>query len=516
MKIFHGKIITCDENFNKYSYLVEDMGKIIYVGDSLPVEYENLETIELGEKALLPAFGDGHMHFSSFSLLNDLDIRDAESIPQQVEMISDYIRKNPRKKIYLAFGVSKHSVKEKRLITKYELDSASLNKPIAVICYDGHSAVFNSKLVDMFPDRIRKLHGFDGEKGQLFHEAFYEGVDFASKKVPLPQLIKSSLKGVDKLAEKGIGMAHVVEGVGFPADADVDLVRFIARGSQIDFKVFFQTMDVKKVLKRKLPRIGGCFSCALDGCYGALDAALIKPYTNDPGNRGILFYTDEEVKKFAIEANRKNLQIEFHAIGDAAFNQAVNSLEAALMDFPRKDHRHTIIHAMLTTPEGLEKCVNYGIGITLQPGFIHFPLEPQSYIEKILGKKRARANLSLRTILDSGIHVSGGSDGPVTYPDPIDGIYSACNHSIPNQSVTIEEALRMYTYEVAWTGFDEKNRGTLEQGKIADFVILNKNPLEMKKKELNKLQVESVLYSGEPYKSGRCMFSMIIDSIRGK
>jgi predicted amidohydrolase YtcJ len=106
-------------------------------------------------------------------------------------------------------------------------------------------------------------------------------------------------------------------------------------------------------------------------------------------------------------------------------------------------------------------------------------------------------------MVDLGIHVSGGSDAPVIHPDPIDGLYGACNHPYDSaQSLTVAEALRMFTYEVAWTSFDEKQRGTLEQGKIADMAVLNRNPLEVKPEDLRDLEVERLYLAGKPYTPG--------------
>jgi len=318
------------------------------------------------------------------------------------------------------------------------------------------------------------------------------------------------------MAKNGIGMMHTVEGVGFPRDLDVDMSRFFAKGQRNPFqiRVFFQTLDVNKVIKRKLPRIGGCFAAALDGCFGSMDAALIQPYKNT-NNNGVLFYSDEKVTEFAKEANRKGLQIEVHAIGDAAFDQAVNALESALKDHPRNDHRHTIIHACLPTERGLEKAANLGIGIAAQPAFLQWPLEPLSYIEDILGDRAYKIS-PFRTMLDMGLHISGGSDAPCTIPDPIEGIYSACNHYVEEESVTISEALRMFTYEAARMSFDEKERGSLEEGKIADLVILNKNPLKMKREDLRQLKSEGLILSGKPYKPNQSLPDLIIRGATSK
>jgi predicted amidohydrolase YtcJ len=508
MKVFHGSVVTCDRDNRVFRYLVEHRGRILHVGDALPEHARKAERIELGDRALLPSFGDGHLHFSNWALVATVffDPRAARDFDELGEMVREFSRRDRSSKVLAGFGLSPHSLREKRLITREELDRFEKDRPVYLICYDGHSAVINSAMLAMFPESITQARGFDAAAGHVLHEAYYAATDHVTNTVPALKLVKSIINGFDLLADKGIGLIHPVEGIGFPRDLDVSMVAFLARAqarkNRFNTRLFFQTMEVDKVRRRGLPRIGGCFATALDGCFGRCDAALKEPYTNDPGNRGILFYREEEVVRFATGANRAGLQIEFHTIGDAAVDQALKALEAALSDTPREDHRHTIIHACLPSAASLERCARLGIGITLQPGFLSSPLEPPSYLQQILGD-RVRGSSPLRTMVDMGIHVSGGSDAPVTPPDPIAGIYGACNHPYdPAQSLSIPEALRMFTYEVAWTSFDERERGTLEQGKIADMAVLNANPLAMSPGKLRELAVERLYLSGRPYRPG--------------
>ena len=516
MQIFHGTVVTCDEKSSVYRYLVEDKGKIVYVGNDLPHFYANSPLVELGSKALLPAFGDGHIHFSNWSLFNStFDVRSATSITEIGEIIQEYARSDSKARVLFGFGHSRHTLDEKRLITRAELDEILADRPLYLVCYDGHSAVGNSKAIALMPSEIRAQRGFDSESGQLHHEAFYKATDYISGTFRVTTLVKYILAGADTLAEHGVGLVHTVEGVGFPKDMDVDLMRFAGRGSQIQFRVYFQTLEVEKALKRNLPRIGGCFACALDGCFGSKDAALLEAYSDDPANQGILFYSDDEVIDFTRKANRAGLQIQLHCIGDAAVVQAVQALEAALLDFPRENHRHTLIHACLIPEPLLEKIAQLGIGITLQPGFLISPLEPEEYLTRILGK-RASQGSPFRKMADLGIHLSGGSDGPVTFPNPIEGIYGACNHLDPAQSLSIAEALRLYTYNIAWTSFDEKQRGSLETGKIADMIILNQNPLQTAPEQLRALKVEKLYTAGKEYRRGKRIGQMLIDGIKGR
>lgn len=510
MKIYEGNIISCDRGNSQFRYLVEDKGRILFVGNNLPPDYFNLSKTYLGEKALLPAFADTHLHYSSYAFFSgNLDVRQATSIDEIIEQISQYAGIH-HPKIVLGFGISSHNVREKRLMEKKDLQIAFPLLPVMLIKYDGHAAVCNDVMLKRLPEKIRALRGYCYDTGHLFQEAFFAATDFVSKQVSTINLLKNNLRSFDRLAQSGISLIHTSEGVGFPRDLDVDLVRFIARGlaNPLEVRLFFQTMDIGKVIKRKLPRVGGCFATALDGCFGSVDAALLQPYAHDIQNKGVLFYSQKEVNAFVRSAHRAHLQIALHAIGDGAFDQAVNAIEAALKDYPLNDHRHIIIHACLTTEEGLNKAAELGIAIATQPAFIHWTLEPISYLEDILGSRAQHLN-PLKKMLDMGIVVSGGSDAPCTLPDAIEGIYCACNHPTAEYSLSISEALKLFTSNAAWMSFDEKERGTLEVGKCADMVILNKNPLALNPRDLRELKVEALFLRGKPYQSGQGIFSML-------
>ncbi|MCP3921522.1 MAG: amidohydrolase family protein [Desulfobacterales bacterium] len=517
MNIFKGTIITCDKDDNVYKYLVEDEGEIVFTGNELPDIYKNIDITDLKSKALIPSFCDSHTHFASYAYFaSALDIRNINNFNELETEVKKYVSETNNKYIF-GFGASENSVEEKILVDRSILDNILNDRPLMLVKYDGHACILNTKMLEKLPKKISKLRGYNRNSGQLFHEAYFAAVDFLSGKVTPLALMRNLQNGIDNLARNGISILHTVEGVGFPLDLDVDLVRFAGRGQKNPFqvRVFFQTLDINKVIKRKLPRIGGCFANALDGCFGSLDAALIQPYTNDSSNKGILFYEDKEIVDFTKKANRAGLQIQLHAIGDAAFKQAVLSLEEALIDFPRDDHRHSIIHACLATDSDLEKCGKSGIAIAAQPSFLHWPLEPFEYIENIIGDRIY--NISpYRKMLDMGIRVAGGSDAPCTLPDPIDGIYSVCNHYVPEQSITIQEALKMFTYEGAYLSFDEHNRGSLEVDKIADMVILNKNPLIMDPEKLKELKVEELFLSGKKYKYNQSIPRLIFEGIKGR
>lgn len=499
MKVYKGNIITCDAQNNVYKYLVEDYGNILYVGNTLPSIYENAPCIDLKEKALIPSFADTHIHFASYATFHSgLNVMHATSNTEILNMIKEFVS-TCKDSLILAFGASPYSVQEKTLVTRKQLDEVCPDKPLFMVKYDGHTCIVNTKLLNKVKKKICHLRGYHEESGEMNQDAFFAVSDYVTNSIPIIKLIENMQNAINHMASKGIGMIHSVSGVGFIADLDVDLENWFAKGldNGMQLKVYMQRMDVKKALRRKLPRIGGCFEVALDGCFGSIDAAMHDPYLNT-NNHGILYYSDEKVIDFCKKANRANLQIEMHAIGDKAFDQATRALKSALDDYPRENHRHAIIHACLPTKEGIKICEDYNILLPVQSAFINWPQEPDSYLEEILGERANNLN-PLRDYVDHNIILSAGSDGPCTDPNPIEWIYKAVNHSNPQQALTIEEALKMCTYNGYYTSFDENKRGSLEVGKIADMVILSKNPYALLKEELNTLQVEQLLLQGKPY-----------------
>lgn len=512
----NGRFVSCEDDNRLFTTLVEKEGTILFTGNRLPREFQDSETIDLGDRCVVPAFGDTHMHFESFAYFNSgLDVRSAGDFKALGDLIHDYLRNNPGEKTILAFGCSAHTVKEKRLPSKDDLDQIT-SCPVMIVKYDGHASVANSAMIQKLPASVLSEEGFHADTGWFFLEAFYKAVNFISKSVPIPRLLKNTIAGSDALAQKGIGLVHTTEGVGFPLDMDVDLMRFVARGLPLDFRVYFQTMDLKKVLKRKLKCVGGCFENALDGCFGSEDAALREAYSNDPDNKGVLFYSQREVDDFVREANRKGLQIALHAIGDAAVDQALTAFERALDDFPRNDHRHIIIHGDLMDDAAIEKAAGLGIHIAVQTPFLFWESEPVSYLESILGE-RMNSLIPLKSMLDKGLVVAGGSDAPTTLPDPIFGIYAACNHPNPDERISVEEALKMHTAWCAKLSFDENERGTLSEGKRADFVVLDRDILASPLEEIKDIKVEDLYLRGQKYENGsQGVLKLIYNSIRGK
>lgn len=499
MKAFvNAHAISCQADDTVYQVLIEKAGRIVYAGDCIPAQYRNWPRIDLEHRCVVPAFVDTHMHFASFALFHSgLDCRHAGSLLELGDFIRDHIDRNPSDKVHMGFGCSAHTLIERHLPTGRDLDAIT-RMPLMLIKYDGHAAVANKAMVKRLPKAILKCRGYCGQSGWFYHEAFYQAVTAISRSVSLYKILKNTIRGADALIKKGIGLVHTSEGVGFPLDMDVDLMRFVDRGLPPAFRTYFQTLAVSKVRKRGLPRIGGCFETALDGCFGSQDAALRTSYHDNPDSTGFLAYAPKQVNTFVHEAHRSNLQIAIHAIGDAAIAQALDGYEAAQKRTPRNDPRHVIIHADLMPPDLIERAARMKVAIALQSPFLMWPQEPLEYLESLLGN-RIRHLIPIKSMLDAGLLLGNGSDAPCTLPDPIFGIHAACNHPVPEERITPLEALKMHTSWASRLSFDENERGTLAPGKQADFLVLDRNPLTIPQETLKEIKIDDIYLSGRRY-----------------
>jgi len=177
----NAEFLSCEEKNRVFSCLVEEGGKIVFTGDTLPPQYKAFESIDLNNKCVVPAFSDTHIHFSSFAYFNSgLDCRDVSDFEELGELIRTYIANNKKQNVILAFGCSAHTVKEKRLPERSDLDKIT-EQPLMIVKYDGHASVGNSALINKVPAAILADPGFDKDTGWFYLNAFYQAVNFIKR-----------------------------------------------------------------------------------------------------------------------------------------------------------------------------------------------------------------------------------------------------------------------------------------------------------------------------------------------
>ncbi len=479
------------------SYMVIDHKKIKYIGEKLPAEFSSLPAEDYGNATITPAFFDTHVHYAGYGYCaNSLPLMRATTTDETIANLKKYVNDNDSRN-YLLFGYSPHRVKEQRLLTRAELDSISGDKPILIALYDGHSALANTAMIKACP--IKNTKGFYPEKGLYAFESFYEVYKKVSKMVSVYDFLKGLNIAEKNFIKNGVTTVTALQGEGLPLNIDLKAVRIFSQWSDLRIVPYFQTRKISAIRRSGLKTWGGCFDCAIDGSPAGFDMALIDPYLVDTpfeGNRGMLFYDPRELDPMIQYAEKKNIQIAIHAIGDRAIDEVVKAFER---NIPKENpQRHRIEHGIFLNDDLIQRIAQCHLMISTQPAVLSGEIDPLWVYNDILGETRVREQLlPLKKMLDAGITVSGSSDAPVSIPNPLKAMSAAVHHFNPLQRISAYEALAMYTSNAARVMRMDKILGTLEPGKEADFVVLDKNPLEALLHENEQISVLATCKKGK-------------------
>jgi hypothetical protein len=238
----------------------------------------------------------------------------------------------------------------------------------------------------------------------------------------------------------------------------------------------------------------GSLKVFADGSLGARTAALRESYHDAPATKGLLRYSQEESNAVILKAHTAGLQLAIHAIGDKAVDMVLTALERALMEAPRKDHRHRIEHASVLDEDLISRMKRANVIACVQPHF----LVSDFWVADRVGVKRARWVYPFRSLIDQEVIVAGGSDYPVEPMDPLLGIWAAvARGAFPEEQLTVDEAVRLYTTNAAFASFEEDRKGSIERGKLADLVILSQDPHEVSPENIKDIDVEMTILGGK-------------------
>ena len=242
-----------------------------------------------------------------------------------------------------------------------------------------------------------------------------------------------------------------------------------------------------------------------DGALGSRTAHLSRPYADDGQNRGFSLLSDGQMSAMVSYAHAQGMQIAIHAIGDACLDQVLNAFAHALQEQPRTDHRHGVVHCQVSRPDQLRRIHDLDLHVYAQSVFLDYD---NHIIHRLLPPELAASSYSWKTLLNSGVSVSNGSDCPVELPDVMEGIECAVTRRsldgtgpyLPDEAFTVQEALDSYTIHSAKASFDENRKGSIQAGYLADFVVLGQDPFETNVRELHRIPVLAT------YLGGQCVY----------
>lgn len=524
-KVFlNGQVITADSSDRIAEAVAIRGNRIIRVGSNAEVEdliRDSTEVFDISGRSLLPGFIDSHMHISLYGVSKlGIDCKDPqiESIPDLVTAIKERAEHTPAGEWIRAWGFNNTKIAEQRYPTRWELDEASSRHPILVVRTDGHISIANSKVLELagIDERTPDPEGGRIERDQsgvptgvLIEAAHMEVMEVA--KYGEEELQRGLAAASDDLISSGITSLHDAGGFGAynlramqrgvqSGDIKIRIYALICAltGAQ---KLVEQVLDsgITSGLGNERYKIGPV-KLFTDGSSSGPTIATREPYTSDPDNYGILYYSQNQLNNILGKAHERGFQITAHAQGDRAIEMVIDCIEAALDKYPRQDHRHRIEHAGLTMPDLLERMKELKIIPIPNPAF--FYEFGDGYLENY--GDRVNHMYPARDFVDAGIPAAAGSDSPVTDYNPILGIHAAVNRRSQsgnlvggNQRVSVLEAIRLFTWNGAYASFDEDIKGSIEVGKLADLAVLSDQILAVPEEKIRDIEVEMTLIDGE-------------------
>ena len=503
--ITNGNIITMEAPGARARGLAFEGGRIVAVGSNADVQSfvdQGWPVQNFDGLTVLPGFIDTHEHMMLTGLMAAaVHLDDVEDIEQLLEKIAHQARQIPKGIWIRGSYLNEQNLAEKRMPDRMDLDRVCPDHPVFILHATCHMCSFNSKALELI-NLPPALDGVDRVSGRPSGVVRDPGIltfvhPAMSRLLAEAEKVEFLQKASRMALDSGITTLHALDGGDLgPGDTKV----IWANRDKLPLRIvcYNQSMDLGEVKELELPRVGGCI-CS-DGAFEAHTAALFEPYADEPDNYGALTYNQATMDKFILEANRSGLQIAVHCESERSIEQVLWAMEKALRDFPRTDHRHRIEHLELPTYNQIERMAKAGIMTGMQPAFIPAFIGQQDmeFYVVLLGGARLNRVHPYRTILDHGIPICGGSDSPVTPYDPLIGIQAAVNHPNTDERVTLHEALEMFTTTAAWSAFEEKEKGTIEPGKLADLVVLSADPFAVDAEKIAGININQVFVAGQP------------------
>lgn len=526
---FNGKVITVDAVQPRAEAFAVTKGRFAAVGGNrevLALRQAGTEVFDLGGATVLPGFNDSHMHLLSVGSGGEkADLSSATSRQELVRLGREFLQGHTDRTWLLGRGWSQERFADKAMPTRHDLDEIATDRPVYFVRVCGHVAVANS--------RALALAGITGDTapptgGQIDLDA--NGTPTGILRENALGLVGNllptySLDDYKRMFAAGaktalrLGITSVTsDDIGELADAELKLesLQELLCENRFPLRYNIQARLSSPAQVEKLRELRerytfppqtvefGPLKLMCDGSLGGRTAALNESYSDDPGNCGVAILTQERINEMFALAHALGWQVSAHAIGDRTMEMLLGGFKYMLRQRPEADARPRIIHAQITNQYILEACRELGVVCDIQPIFV---ANDHSFIERRVGKQRAKLSYAWKTMLDLGIAAGGGSDAPVADCNPLLGLYAAVtrqdtsgnptNGWLPEQKLTLDEAIHLFTLGSAFASFHEHNRGSLSAHKLADFVVLSADLTQVPPAALKDITVLATYIGGE-------------------
>lgn len=521
--LFNACVRTLDDKNTIAEAVGMKDGRICFIGTN--EEAENLEykeRIDLEGKLVLPGFVDTHLHMLNYAFVEkSVKLFTCKSVEEMLEKAKRRIEDETEISWLYCRGWNEEHFENPRYPQKDELDAISGEIPIIMVRVCGHVAVCNSCGLE----RIRKIKEFpefekdiDFESGILRENAvqlYYSILETPSQKA-IEDYIKFSVEKLNACGYTGIQSDDLASLPGKNWRRILAAFETLDRQKELNLRVYEQCLferisDVKAFIREGFctGQKGEFFTIGpmkllQDGSLGARTAAMNEPYEGDPENIGISIYTQEELNDLFAFFDEHQMQAAVHCIGDRAMDMVIKAIENSPHRKENMKGRHGIVHAQITNPEILQAMKEQDILAYIQPVFVDLDM---GIVEPQVGSHRMHKIYAWKSMLDMGIHVCGGSDAPVVSFDVMENIYFAVTRKnmkgqpeegwIPSEKMSVDEAVKLFTKDAAYASYTENENGTIEIGKWADCVVLEKDIYEIDPDDIKTTRIDMTILAGK-------------------
>ncbi len=533
LKIVNAQIITMADRVPTASSMGVLHGRIVGLDQDV-ADLAARRTLDCGGAFVFPGFGDAHNHMAWFGQsLSELDLsscRTLEELYDAVRQFADGVDDGA-----WVTGSGYDDTMLGAHPRRAGLDAAAPGHPVWLKHRSGHMCTVNTAVLQQagvmagsaeIPEGGKVVHDDDGPTGTLEEQAQKLVTGLV---IPYPVSVLADAIAAASAVYASEGLTHVVEagiGAGWIGRSPVELAAYSLARSRGQLKTRVQLMSSSDALHPVTSHADdgisfgldlgiasgfgddhvrlGAMKIFVDGSLIGRTAAVTEPFCDHGHSTGSFQLSVEEVTRRIVEAHCSGWTVAAHAIGDRAVDVALDAFEAAQMKLPRPDVRHRIEHAGIVRPEQVGRFASLGVTPVPQARFLY---EVGDTIADALGPDREPWVYRHRTFLDSGVRVPGSSDRPVANGAPLLGMQSMVQRTTssgrvlgPAERVDAETALRAYTVDAAWAAADEHQRGTLEPGKLADFVFLSDHPAVVSPEAIGDIKILATVVGG------RCVF----------
>jgi predicted amidohydrolase YtcJ len=472
--------------------------------------------VELNGRLVVPGFNDAHVHFLSggFGLLS-VDLRDARDEAELARRIGEQARSLP-KGTWIQEGNWDHeSWPSKALPTRQLIDPVTPDHPVFVQRLDGHMALANSLALRLAginhetrdPEGGTIIRDASGEPTGILKDNAEELVSRVIPEASREMNLRAARAALAEAARRGVTTIQDNSSV----DALPTYQELRARGELTARMYVWRYAEVMEPLVKAGVRSGlgdewirvGALKILSDGSMGSGTAAFFEPYADEPQTSGLLLHPVPELERMVREADAAGFQLAVHAIGDRANALVLDAFEKAARANGPRDRRFRIEHAQVVRKQDLARYKALGVIASIQPSHC---IDDMRWAEKRIGRARCRDAYNIRSFTAAGIPVAFGTDWFVEPLDPRLGLYAAVTRELPTggppggwfpeEKITLEDAIDLYTRGSAYAEFAEKDKGTLEAGKLADLVVFAADLLQIPPREILTTPVDLTVVGG--------------------